>query len=152
MKEKSRFVIGSMAILVVGLVALSLLIAGSSLAQGESSTNAVPVHESLIESGMPLGWEPFPFESGLRELVDQGRISQEELDQIMTELAQRTGAVTLEASQSADGVEMIEIKINDDGSANLRGPMSETLDAAVANRLLSPEEAAAILERVDEAR
>lgn len=152
MKTQSRFVIGSMAILIVGLVALSLLIAGSSLAQGSAGPGVKPVLESIIKDDAPQGWDPFPFEAGLRELVDQGLLTQDEMDQIMADLAQRSEGVTVEKSQDGQGAELVEIIINDDGSVGLWGPMTEALDAAVTKGLISEQEAAAVLERVHAAR
>lgn len=157
MKAHTRLVIGSFALLVVGLVAASLLIAGSSSAQEDKQPKEVEkvetVREIVSDGELPEGWVPFPFEAALRDMIDDGRLNYEEVDQIMAILAQHTGAVSFESSSSENGqpkdVEvLVDIKIEVDGG-DLSQAYQQTLDQAVAAGLLTADEAAEVLAKVE---
>lgn len=157
MKARTRLVIGSFALLVVGLVAASLLIAGSSSAQEDKRPKEVEkvetVREIVSDGQLPEGWVPFPFEAALRDMIGDGRLNYEEVDQIMAILAQHTGAVSYESSSSENGqpkdVEvLVDIKIEVDGG-DLSQAFQQTLDQAVAEGLLTADEAAEVLAKVE---
>ena len=158
MKPRLRLVIGSFAFLVVGLAAVSLLIAGNGRAQEADQPvkekHVETVREIISEGELPEGWVPFPFEAALRDMIDDGRLTQEDVDQIMSDLAERTDAITVERSgggDQSDEVEvLVEIKIVDDGR-DMSDLFQQTLDQAVADGLLTSEDAAEVMQKVHEA-
>ncbi|MEZ4518948.1 MAG: hypothetical protein R3C44_19720 [Chloroflexota bacterium] len=156
-------------ILLVGLLGAGFMLAGRALAQAEptdeptTTTDEPMVHElvervisggdSIVISGQAGIGFGFPFETALRKLATEGVITNEDVDSIMEDLSAQTDAVTFSSSTSPDG-QMKEITVDVDirsDDETLRPAMEQALDNAVANGLLTAEQAAAVLAEVDAA-
>jgi polyhydroxyalkanoate synthesis regulator phasin len=154
---------------VAGLIAVALFAAGmftgNSLAQdaGEQpETEAdqaavfeedVVVKEIEIEGG-PGASVGFPFESALRKMVEDGELSHEDVDAVMSDLSELTDAVNYESSTTADGSEkqvMVDVTIRSDEQDALREAMEKALDQAISDGRLTAEQADAVLAEVDAA-
>ncbi|MDX1417481.1 MAG: hypothetical protein R3293_24970 [Candidatus Promineifilaceae bacterium] len=165
MKAQTRMITGSFAILIAGIAAVSLVMAGSGRAQtsqpAQTQQSEEPqqvkkvetVREIIMEGEPPEEWVAFPFEAALGDLVDDDRLTVEEKDRIMAILSEKSDAVTYESSTSGDDLEqdvevLVEIKIDDDGR-DFTTAFEQTLDQVVAENLLTAEEAAAILANLE---
>lgn len=149
------------ALVLMGLLGAGLLVVGRALAQ--DTPQQQPVVRELIErvvagdvitlSGEANIGFGFPFEQSLRKLAAEGALTHADVDGIMTDLASQTDAVTFSSTTSPDGQTkevLIDVDIRSDDTT-LRPAMEQALSNAVANGVLTAEQAAMVLTEVDAA-